>query len=131
MFTFSFSSAFAYNPQTTVADETAAMAKITDKYNDELAKLDSQLAIVKAGPKNPADATAADWATACQEAYDSVKAKLDVQLAEAYQAFGVAEQTAAAYEYGIQGYDFASPTPAKNDGYVYLRALLQSLILQR
>ena len=27
MFTFSFSSAFAYNPQTTVADKTAAMAK--------------------------------------------------------------------------------------------------------
>lgn len=130
MFTFSFSSAFAYNPQTTVADKTAAMAKITDKYNDELAKLDSKLAIVKAGPKNPADATAADWAAACQEAYDAVKAKLDVQLAEAYQAFGVAEQTAAAYEYGIQGYDFASPTPAKNDGYVYFAGALAKINLE-
>ena len=80
MFTFSFSSAFAADPTTTLADKTAAMAKITDKYNDELAKLDSQLAIVKAGPKNPADATAADWATACQEAYDSVKAKLKMFL---------------------------------------------------
>lgn len=131
MFTFSFSSAFAADPTTTLADKTAAMAKITDKYNDELAKLDSQLAIVKAGPKNPADATAADWATACQEAYDSVKAKLDVQLAEAYQAFGVAEQTAAAYEYGIQGYDFASPTPAKNDGYVYFAGALAKLDLTK
>ena len=131
MFTFSFSSAFAADPTTTLADKTAAMAKITDKYNDELAKLDGKLAIVKAGPKNPANATAADWAAACQEAYDSVKAKLDVQLAEAYQAFGLAEQTAAAYEYGIQGYDFASPTPAKNDGYVYFAGALAKIDLTK
>ena len=88
MFTFSFSSAFAYNPQTTVADKTAAMAKITDRYNDELAKLDSALAVAKA--QKPDGANASDWNVACQEAYDSVKADLDVQLAKAYQEFGKA-----------------------------------------
>ena len=119
MFTFSFSSAFAYNPQTTVADKTAAMAKITDKYNDELAKLDSALAVAKAGTKTPANATAADWAAACQEAYDSVKADLDVQLAKAYQAFGAAEQVAATFEGGIQGYDYESSAVTPTDGYVY------------
>ena len=119
MFTFSFGSAFAYNPQTTVADKTAAMAKITDKYNDELAKLDSALAVAKAGTKTPANATAADWAAACQEAYDSVKADLDVQLAKAYQAFGAAEQVAATFEGGIQGYDYESSAVTPTDGYVY------------
>ena len=119
MFTFSFSSAFAYNPQTTVADKTAAMAKITDKYNDELAKLDSALAVAKAGTKTPANATAADFAAACQEAYDSVKADLDVQLAKAYQAFGAAEQVAATFEGGIQGYDYESSAVTPTDGYVY------------
>ena len=117
MFTFSFSSAFAANPTTTIADKTAAMAKITDKYNDELAKLDSALAVAKAA--KPADAAAADWAAACQEAYDSVKADLDVQLAKAYQAFGAAEQVAAAFEGGIQGYDYESAAVTPTDGYVY------------
>ena len=124
MFTFSFSSAFAYNPQTTVADKTAAMAKITDKYNDELAKLDSALAVAKA--QKPDGANASDWNVACQEAYDSVKADLDVQLAKAYQEFGKAEQAAATYEFGIQGYDYGT-TSAANDGYVYFAAALAEI----
>ena len=119
MFTFSFSSAFAANPNTTITDRTAAMAKITDQYNTELAKLDSALAVAKAGTKNPANATAADWASACQEAYDAVKAKLDAQLAEAYQEFGTAEQAASKYEGGIQGYDYESAAVTPTDGYVY------------
>ena len=131
MFTFSFSSAFAANPTTTLADKTAAMAKITDKYSEELAKLDSALAVAKAGKKNPEDATAADWAAACQEAYDSVKADLDVQLAEAYQAFGVAEQTAAAFKGGIQGYDYASEAVTPTDGFVYYAGALAKIDVKK
>ena len=138
MFTFSFGSAFATPTMSNVvADRTAAVAKITKAYDDALQTLNGALATAKAGAKNPSgnpinslNATAAEWNAACDEAFEAVKAKLDVQLSKAYQKLGEAEIAASAYSGGILGYEFATtPAPATADGYVYFKDAIDQIDL--
>ena len=127
MFTFSFGSAFAVNATDVVADRTAAVQKITEKYNAELLKVNNALANAKAGTKYPTTATQAEWNAACDEAFEAVKAQLDIQLSEAYQELGAQEVAASAYSGGIQGYEFASAAPGTADGYVYFKSALDKI----
>jgi len=122
MFTFSFGSAFAAPADMTkvVTDSAAALAKITEKYNAELGKLNSALVSAKDDYYESDNWTKAEWNAVAEENYAELVALLDAQLAAAYQAFGQAEQNAlAADQGGILGYEFATMTPAA-DGYAYI-----------
>lgn len=94
-FTFSFSSAFAVVDTNVVADRTAAVQKITEKYDAELLKVNNALA-TKKGTIGTSGATQAEWNAACDEAFEAVKAQLDIQLSEAYQELGRQEVAASA-----------------------------------
>ena len=123
MFTFSFSSAFAYTDaqlQNVVDTHEKAVKAIQDKYDENLAALNRDYSAKLATPGS-VDKDA--WKVACDAALDTAKANLNKELAQAWNK--LAEEEAKVTD--PVGWIISDDTLAVEAGYVDVREALKLL----
>ena len=94
MFTFSFSSAFAYTTdelQNVVDTHEKAVQAIQDKYDDNLAAINRDYS-TKLATGNTSGADKDAWKAACDAALETAKIDLNKELAQAWNALADAEK---------------------------------------
>ena len=128
MFTFSFSSAFAYTDaqlQNVVDTHEKAVKAIQDKYDENLAALNRDYSAKLANPVGTTDKDA--WKVACDAALDTAKANLNKELAQAWNTLATAEAAVTdPVGWVISGSTTDIPTPV-DTGYVDVRPALAML----